>query len=104
MLQKNIMSQETSNMLRFGFLSTAAIGKKVAKAIKESPFASNYAVASREKSRAETFAQENGFEKAFASYDELLECSEVDAVYIPLPTSMKEEWAIKAAKAGKHVL
>nr|CAG4714359.1 unnamed protein product [Naegleria fowleri] len=98
------MSQETSNMLRFGFLSTAAIGKKVAKAIKESPFASNYAVASREKSRAETFAQENGFEKAFASYDELLECSEVDAVYIPLPTSMKEEWAIKAAKAGKHVL
>jgi len=41
---------------------------------------------------------------AFGSYEELLESDEIDAVYIPLPTSHHIEWAVKAANAGKHVL
>jgi len=34
----------------------------------------------------------------------LLDDKNVDAIYIPLPTSLKTEWAIKSAKAGKHIL
>jgi glucose-fructose oxidoreductase len=36
--------------------------------------------------------------------DELFASGEVDAVYIALPNSMHEEYAVRAAKAGLHVL
>lgn len=63
-----------------------------------------YAIAGRNLAKAQAFQAEFGFEKAFGSYDELLRDPEVEAVYIPLPNELHYEWAIKAMKAGKHVL
>jgi xylose dehydrogenase (NAD/NADP) len=40
----------------------------------------------------------------FDSYEELLACDEVEAVYIPLPNGLHERWVVAAAAAGKHVL
>ncbi|MEL7338523.1 MAG: Gfo/Idh/MocA family oxidoreductase, partial [Planctomycetota bacterium] len=37
-------------------------------------------------------------------YQALLERDDIDAVYIPLPTSMRKPWVLAAAAAGKHVL
>ena len=34
----------------------------------------------------------------------MLDDKEIDVIYIPLPTFYKTEWAIKAAKAKKHIL
>jgi len=42
--------------------------------------------------------------EALGSYDELLNRSDIDAVYIPLPTGIRPDWVVKAAKAGKHVM
>eukprot|EP00455_Lapot_gusevi_P015383 TRINITY_DN1777_c0_g1_i3.p1 TRINITY_DN1777_c0_g1~~TRINITY_DN1777_c0_g1_i3.p1 ORF type:complete len:321 (+),score=103.35 TRINITY_DN1777_c0_g1_i3:112-1074(+) len=42
--------------------------------------------------------------KAYGSYGELLEDPNVDAVYIPLPSSLHYEWAMKSARAKKHIL
>ena len=42
--------------------------------------------------------------KVYGSYDEVIADSEIDAVYVPLPTGLRKSWVIRAADAGKHVL
>ena len=63
-----------------------------------------YAVAGRSIEKAEEFRKEFGFAKAYGSYDELLDDSEVQAVYIPLPNSLHKKWVLEALKKGKNVL
>jgi hypothetical protein len=62
------------------------------------------AVASRDTAKARGFAAEFGLPLSFGSYQDLLACPEVDAVYVPLPISMHTEWTVRAHNAGKHVL
>lgn len=62
------------------------------------------AISSRDLKEANRVATSLGIPKAYGSYEELLSDSEIDAVYIPLPNHLHVEWAIKAMKAGKHVL
>lgn len=90
--------------VRFGILSAADIAAAVTSAIHESPYATVVAVAARDLSKAEKFAKENNIPKAYGSYQEVIDDKEVDAVYLPVPTSLRTQWAIKAAKAGKHIL
>jgi len=54
--------------------------------------------------KAQKWAADHDAEKSYGSYAALLNDPNIDAVYIPLPPSMHNEWAIRAAKAGKHVL
>ena len=63
-----------------------------------------YAVASRNKEKAEAFAKKWNFQKSYGSYEELLNDQNVDAVYIANPHAFHHEWVIKALKKGKHVL
>ncbi len=41
---------------------------------------------------------------SYDQFDRIRENPEVDAVYIALPNGMHAEYAIRAARAGKHVL
>lgn len=92
-------------MLRFGILSTATIGKEhLIPAILSANNATLTAISSRELANAKKLAEQFGAPFYFGSYEEMLASDEIDAVYIPLPTSHHVEWSIKAANAGKHVL
>jgi predicted dehydrogenase len=102
----NLMQQ-----LRFGILSTANIGRQNWKAICNSGNAVVTAVASRDAGRSREFIRKLQAEFPFAaepaalgSYEELLASPDVDAVYIPLPTGLRQEWVLRAAAAGKHVV
>jgi len=62
------------------------------------------AVASREQERADAYAREHGIERAYGSYDALLDDPDVEAIYVSLPNSLHADWSIRGLEAGKHVL
>ncbi len=89
-------------MIRYGILGTARIARAFAL---EHPKNGNIgAIASRDLSKAQAFADEFNIPRAYGSYDELLKDPDIDAVYIPLPHHMHCEYTIRCAEAGKHVL
>jgi predicted dehydrogenase len=91
--------------IRWGVLSTAEIGtEKVIPAMQLGEYCKVTAIASRQLEKAQAAARRLGIKKAYGSYEELLADCDVDAVYLPLPNHLHVPWAIKALKAGKHVL
>lgn len=95
---------------RWGILGTATIARKNWKSIWNAGNSTLVAVASREKSRAETYIGECQAQVPFdptpraCTYDELIASDDIDAVYVPLPTGLRHEWVVRAAAAGKHVM
>lgn len=93
--------------MRIGICGSAAIAKKNARAIGRSETCELVAIASRTLERGEQWRDELGLGdtvKVLVGYESLLEAEYVDAVYLPLPTSLHIEWVVKAARAKKHVL
>ncbi len=91
--------------IKWGVLGTAGIAKaQTIPGMVEAENCRLYAIAGRTMEKALAYQQEFGFEKAYDSYDALLQDPEVEAVYIPLPNTLHYEWAKKAMEQGKHVL
>ena len=63
-----------------------------------------YGIASRNPEKAELFAQNWGFQKFYASYEELLADPKVDFIYCPLPNHLHLEYIKKSADRGKPIL
>lgn len=61
-------------------------------------------IAARDIARGQAFARKHSIPQVFASYEQLLADPTINAVYIPLPNSLHERWALQALAAGKHVL
>ncbi|CAM0885496.1 unnamed protein product [Alopecurus aequalis] len=94
--------------VRFGIMGCATIARKLARAmLLSAPLAAVAAVGSRSEGKARLFAADNGLPastRLHGSYEALLDDPGVDAVYLPLPTSLHVQWAVAAARRGKHVL
>ena len=99
------MMSDMDKKLRWGVLSTAAIGlKKVLPAMKLGKHVSIDAIASRDLAKSQEAAASLGISRAYGSYEELLADPAIDAIYNPLPNDLHVPWTIRAAEAGKHVL
>ncbi len=91
--------------VKWGVMGTAGIAQgQTIPGMTEAQNCRLYAVAGRDPAKAESFRERFGFEKAYGSYEELLNDPAVEAVYIPLPNTLHYEWAKKALQHGKHVL
>jgi predicted dehydrogenase len=91
--------------LRWGILGCARITRRgLAPGIAASASGRLVALASRDRTRAESWAREFGVPKAYGAYEDVLTDPEVQAVYIPLPNELHRPWVVAAADAGKHVL
>jgi D-xylose 1-dehydrogenase (NADP+, D-xylono-1,5-lactone-forming) len=90
--------------MRLGIVSTADINRKVIPGARASDKVDLVAVASREQGRAEEYARTWEIDRAYGSYEALLEDGDVDAVYISLPNTLHREWSIRSLEAGKHVI
>ncbi|PKI63683.1 hypothetical protein CRG98_015932 [Punica granatum] len=93
--------------VRIGIVGCAEIARKLCRAISLSPSATLWAIGSRSIDKARSFAHQNGLSSSvrlYGSYMEVVEDPDVDAVYLPLPTSLHVQWAVLAARHKKHVL
>ena len=90
--------------IKFGILATGNIANSMAKAVQDLDDVECYAAASRSFERAKDFADKWGFENAYGSYEELVEDSEVDLIYVASPHSHHYSHAKLCLEHGKHVL
>lgn len=88
--------------INWAILGPGAIAAEFAEAIRKVN-GSIYAVGSRTLEKAEQFASAHQVEKAYASYDEMLQDKEIDVVYISTPHCNHYEYIIKSLQNGKHV-
>lgn len=90
--------------VRWGILSTAQIAQdELLPAFRDATNAKVVAIASTN-DKVKHIASKFDIPKIYGSYDELLEDSGIDAVYIPLPNSLHSQWVKRAAEKGKHIL
>ncbi|KAK9713125.1 hypothetical protein RND81_06G004600 [Saponaria officinalis] len=96
-----------SFQVRFGIIGCASIARKFCRTMNLCPNATLHGVASRTLAKAQAFATENSLPPTtvlYGSYEALLDDPDIDAVYIPLPTSLHLPWAVATARKKKHVL
>jgi predicted dehydrogenase len=91
--------------LRIGVLGAA----KITKGALVGPAASSTnavvaAVAARDQSRAQEWAQKHGVKRVLPDYGAVVDDPDIDAVYIPLPNGLHGKWTLASIKAGKPVL
>ncbi|KAK7380577.1 hypothetical protein VNO78_33091 [Psophocarpus tetragonolobus] len=101
------MAEAEYPKIRFGVVGCADIARKLSRAVSLAPNATLHGVGSRSLEKARAFAAANGFPagaKVHGSYEAVLDDPEIDAVYVPLPTSLHVRWAVLAANKKKHVL
>jgi predicted dehydrogenase len=88
----------------WAILGCGKIAKKFSEDLSLLPNANLYAAASRNLDNANRFAKEMGYEKAYGSYEEMVNDPNVDAVYIATPHSMHLEHSILCLEHKKAVL
>lgn len=87
-----------------GIMGTGNIAEIMARTIDKMKGVKVYAVASREKVKADVFAGKHGCKKAYGSYEELVKDPKIDLIYVATPHSEHYANAKLCIMNGKPVL
>ncbi len=105
------MADQQSGALRWGVLGAAMIARKFWQSVRLSGCSRIAGVASRSPERAQDYVDQCHsrfpvveLPKVYSDYRSMIEAPEIDAVYVPLPTGLRQSWVMEAAKMGKHIL
>ncbi|HFI0463859.1 TPA: Gfo/Idh/MocA family protein [Streptococcus suis] len=91
-------------MINVGILGAGNIAEKMARTIQATAAAKTYAVGSRSLKKAQAFAEKFDFDKAYGSYEALVQDPDLDLVYVATPHNFHYQHAKLALDHGKHVL
>ena len=90
--------------MKLAILGPGRIARTVTPTLVALPEIECYAVASQTPGKAESFAKEFGFEKAYSSYEQMLQDPAVELVYITTPHSHHFEQMMLCLQHGKNVI
>jgi len=91
-------------LMKLGIIGAGGIARKMAYTVNQMEKVEMYAIGSRSEERARQFAEEQGVQKAYGSYEELVSDPKVDLVYVASPHSHHYEHMMLALEHGKPVL
>lgn len=98
------MAGDNAYKVKWGIISTGWIAHQFVTDLVHSSNGVAYAVGSRSQESADEFARNHDIAKAYATYEDLVNDPEVDAVYIGTPHPFHKDNALLALRAGKAVL
>ncbi|GAA4324503.1 Gfo/Idh/MocA family oxidoreductase [Pontixanthobacter gangjinensis] len=90
--------------INWGIIGLGKIANKFANDLAEVEDAKLYAVASRNREKAEEFALNHQAELAYGAYSQLIEDANIDVIYIATPHIFHYELTLECLKNGKAVL
>ena len=92
--------------VKWGIIGLGGIASKFADGFQFTKNARLFAISSKNENKLLEFKNKFQIDEnfCFSNYESLLECKDLDMVYIALPHSFHHEWVIKSIEKGKNIL
>ena len=92
--------------INWGIIGLGNIAHEFSKAFAETNNAKLLAISSKDKNKLKKFKLQFNIDSKFSfnNYQDLINCDEVDIVYIALPNSLHKQWILNAIKNKKNIL
>ena len=92
--------------INWGIIGLGNIAQSFSDAFKEVDNAKLLGISSKNNEKLKNFEDQFNIEKkyVFESYEDLLNCNDIDIVYIALPNNLHYEWILKAIDKNKKIL
>lgn len=93
-------------IINWGIIGPGRIAKRFADGIKDSKFNRLLGIASKNKFRRKKFKDDYSINQnyVFDNYKQILQCKDIDAVYIALTNNLHKKWILESLKSKKHTL
>lgn len=98
------MSEAIRSEIKWGIMGTGWIAEQFTQDLAHVSNGQGLAVGSRSQESADRFAAKFNIPRAYATYEELVNDPEIDAIYVATPHPLHRENVMLALRAGKAVL